>query len=150
MTATVSPPAAPWAYTLTLPNDPRAPGVARRTLRTVLAAHGMSGLADTAELLASELVTNAHRYSSEPYTLRLRTLQGPDRLRVSVWDANPVIPPPFRGPLAQPPDCEAERGRGLLLVQLCADSWGACELQGGVHGSGGKLLWVECQWGDLS
>ncbi|MEU7281792.1 ATP-binding protein [Streptomyces sp. NPDC045431] len=138
--ATVSP---SWAYTLHLPHDPRAPRVARHTLRTVLAAHGMAGLLDTAELLASELVTNAHRYSAEPYTLRLRALEEPVRLRLSVWDANPHIPAPFRGVVSSPGE-DDERGRGLHLVQSCADNWGAYELQGGLHGRPGKLLWVEC------
>lgn len=32
----------------------------------------MAALTDAAELLAGELVTNAHLYSSGPYTLRLR------------------------------------------------------------------------------
>lgn len=153
--ATVAPASPPWAYTLQLPHDPRAPRVARHTLRTVLATHGMHELTSTAELLAGELVTNAYRYSSEPYTLRLRGL-GAGRLRVGVWDANPEIPPPFRGPLPEDPDAGAERGRGLFLVRLCADNWGAYELQGGLHGRNGKLLWVECagkarcQRGDLS
>lgn len=59
----------------------------------------------------------------------------------------PEIPLPFKGGLS-PPCAEAERGRGLYLVELCPDSWGACPLQ-----QGGKLLWVECvreedcQWG---
>ena len=42
--ATVTP---PWAYTLHLPRDPRAPGVARSTLRAVLRVHGMAELTDT-------------------------------------------------------------------------------------------------------
>ncbi|AVZ73886.1 hypothetical protein SLUN_18575 [Streptomyces lunaelactis] len=144
--ATVSP---PWAYTLQLPHDPRAPGIARSTLRAVLRAHRMADLTDTAELLASELVTNAHRYSQGPFSLRLRAPE-PHRLRLGVRDANPEIPPPFKGALS-PPGADAERGRGLHLVELCADRWGACPLQ-----RGGKLLWVECvqnlecQWGDLS
>lgn len=94
---TVSPPkseaSASWAYALQLPNDPLAPRIARTTLRAVLTGHGMPQLADTAELLASELVTNAYRYSTGPATLRLRALGG-TRLRVSVWDANPHIPLP--------------------------------------------------------
>ena len=55
--STVSP---PWTYTLQLPQDPRAPGVARVTLRNVLRVHGMPELTEVAELLASELVTNAY------------------------------------------------------------------------------------------
>lgn len=91
--ATVTP---PWAYTLQLPQDPRGPGIARATLRTVLTVHGMRDLVDVAELLASELVTNAYRYSSGPYSLRLRGA-GRDRVRVGVWDSSPEIPAPFGG-----------------------------------------------------
>jgi anti-sigma regulatory factor (Ser/Thr protein kinase) len=138
--ATVSP---PWAYTLQLPHDPRAPGIARSTLRAVLRAHRMAELTDTAELLASELVTNAHRYSQGPCDLRLRAPE-PHRLRLGVWDSNPEIPPPFAGGCADPPQVAAESGRGLFLVQVCADSWGAYPLGGGLPGQGGKLLWVEC------
>ncbi|GAA3378185.1 ATP-binding protein [Streptomyces sannanensis] len=138
---TVSP---PWAYTLQLPQDPRAPGVARVTLRAVLATHGLADLSAEAELLASELVTNAYLHSDGPYTLRLRAME-PDRLRVSVWDNNPHIPPPFRGDAAGRPQDTDERGRGLVLVQHCADNWGAYPLgTGGLFGEGGKLLWVEC------
>ncbi|MFJ2111708.1 ATP-binding protein [Streptomyces sp. NPDC087850] len=147
-----------WAYTLQLPHDPRTPGIARTTLRTVLKAHRMSELTDTAELLASELVTNAYRYSRDPYTLRIRALE-PDRVRVGVWDSNPEIPPPFNGapPAAPAPDGPAEGGRGLQLVRMCADDWGVYRLGEGLSGYGGKLLWVECgrreagcRWGDVT
>lgn len=137
--ATVTP---PWSYTLQLPQDPRAPGVARTTLRTVLRAHGMSELTDTAELLVSELVTNAYLHSEGPYSLRLRDA-GRHRIRLSVWDTNPHIPAPFEWS-AQAPAELAERGRGLYLVTLWADSWGAYPMRGGLPGQGGKLLWAEC------
>ncbi|MET7858720.1 ATP-binding protein [Streptomyces sp. NPDC005318] len=139
--ATVTP---PWAYTLQLPQDPRAPGIARATLRSVLRVHGMGDLIETAELIASELVTNAYLHSSGPYSLRLRDA-GRHRIRLSVWDTNPDIPPPFRGG-AHAPSALAERGRGLHLVTLWADSWGGYPLHGGLPGHGGKLLWVECAW----
>ncbi|WP_274560177.1 ATP-binding protein [Streptomyces spiramyceticus] len=138
--ATVTP---AWTYTLQLPHDPRAPGIARSTLRAVLRTHGMTRLTDTAELLASELVTNAHLHSTGPYALRLRATD-PGRLRLGVWDSNPDIPAPFEGALGGPPEDGAEGGRGLHLVQLCADSWGAYPIATGLPGQGGKLLWVEC------
>ncbi|MEV6796196.1 ATP-binding protein [Streptomyces sp. NPDC051320] len=134
-----------WAYALQLPHDPHAPGIARKTLRAVLHSHGLDQLVDTAELLASELVTNAYRHSRGPYGLRLRAMDA-DRIRLAVWDGNPAIPAPF-GP---PPGEDAECGRGLHLVRLCAASWGAYVLAGG-----GKVLWAECeekrdcQWGGL-
>ncbi|MFF2899990.1 hypothetical protein [Streptomyces sp. NPDC057966] len=37
-----------------------------------------------------------------------------------------------------------ERGRGLYLVTLYAECWGAYPMRGGLPGQGGKLLWVEC------
>jgi anti-sigma regulatory factor (Ser/Thr protein kinase) len=99
----------------------------------------MDGLTDTAELLASELVTNAHQHSGGPFSLRLRAIE-PHRLRLGVWDTNPEIPPLFKRPLSGLPPGDAERGRGLHLVERYADSWGAYPLK-----CGGKILWVECR-----
>lgn len=133
-----------WAYTLQLPHDPRAARIARVTLRAVLAGHSMSRLVDIAELLASELVTNAYRHSTGPAGLRLRGLGG-GRLRMSVWDANPHIPPPFDtspGRL-RPVPVEADGGRGLFLVCQYADAWGGYPLGDDLFGRGGKLLWCE-------
>ncbi|MEU1278768.1 ATP-binding protein [Streptomyces sp. NPDC005805] len=133
MLTTVSP---PWTYALRLPQDPRAPGIARRSVRAVLGAHRLCGLVDTAELLVSELVTNAYRHTEGPYGMRLHTL-GRGRLRVGVWDGCPDVPAPFEG-LPRRPGPDAEGGRGLALVAVCADTWGATRLP-----HGGKLLWVE-------
>jgi anti-sigma regulatory factor (Ser/Thr protein kinase) len=135
---------ASWVYALHLPHDPLAARIARTTLRAVLAGHGLHQLGDAAELLTSELVTNAYQYSTGPATLRLRALPGA-RLRVSVWDANPHIPPPFDrrpGPL-HPVPAEADAGRGLLLVCHYADAWGGYPLGDDLFGQGGKLLWCE-------
>ncbi|MEU7279506.1 ATP-binding protein [Streptomyces sp. NPDC045431] len=142
---TVSP-HAPWSYLLQIPHNPRAPRVARMTLRAVLAGHGMDELTDTAELLACELITNAYRHSDGPATLRLRHMEG-GWLRISVWDTNPYIPAPFdrppgmRQPALAPPD--ADSGRGLLLVHMYADNWGGYPLGDDLFGRNGKLLWCE-------
>jgi anti-sigma regulatory factor (Ser/Thr protein kinase) len=145
--ATVSP---SWAYTLHLPHDPRAPGIARATLRTVLAAHDLTSLTPTAELLASELLTNAHLHTRGPYALRLRTME-PGRLRVAVWDTDPRVPAGFaeEGARGAVPTDHKEDGRGLHLVRACADSWGASVLRELGASKGGKLLWAECQRGGL-
>ncbi|MFG2294175.1 ATP-binding protein [Streptomyces sp. NPDC048603] len=126
-----------WVYTLQLPHDPRSPGVARATLRAVLHRHGMAGLADTAELIASELVTHAYRHSGGPSALRLRAM-GEQYLRVGVWDTDPEVPAPFAASAVGP-----DGGRGLDLVRLCAERYGGYRLgAGGV--CAGKLLWAEC------
>ncbi|MFF4352048.1 ATP-binding protein [Streptomyces sp. NPDC001530] len=142
--ATVSP---PWSYTLQLPHDPRAPGIARGTLRLILAAHDMPELAPTAELLAAELLTNSHCHTTGPYALRVRSTE-PDRLRVAVWDSDPRVPPGFAeappAALGDVPPQDAESGRGLYLVRACADSWGSSVLRELGASKGGKLLWAEC------
>lgn len=46
----------PWECCLYVPKDLRAVTVSRRTLRLILAVHGLIRPADTAELLATELV----------------------------------------------------------------------------------------------
>ncbi|KUO20173.1 ATP-binding protein [Streptomyces dysideae] len=133
-----------WAYALQLPHDSRAARIARVTLRAVLAGHGMSQHVDAAELLASELVTNAYRHATGPAALRLCGI-GAGRLRVSVWDANPHIPPPFDRCPGSPAlvPVEADGGRGLFLVCHYAEAWGGYPLGDDLFGRGGKLLWCE-------
>lgn len=142
---TVAPPH-PWTYALRLPHDPRAVRVARMTVRAALDGHGRQDALDAVELLTSELVTNAYLHTEGPVSLRLTGLSD-GRLRVGVWDSDPYIPAPFGGsgedfvPLAP---LDAGSGRGLRLVQECADSWGGWALGDGAPGRGaGKLLWFE-------
>jgi anti-sigma regulatory factor (Ser/Thr protein kinase) len=134
-------------YTLTLSRDPRAPGIARGTLRTVLAAHDLAQLTPTAELVAAELLANAHLHTGGPYALRLRVADA-GRVRIGVWDSDPTVPKGFGELGGVPPEMSemSESGRGLHLVRACADTWGAYAPSGG---RGGKLLWAECQCRDL-
>jgi anti-sigma regulatory factor (Ser/Thr protein kinase) len=138
--ATVSP---SWNYTLHLPHDPRAPGIARGALRLILAAHEMRELTPTAELLATELLTNAHRHTRGPYALRVLSTD-PGRLRVAVWDNDPRVPPGFSKQPSLPPPSDAEGGRGLHLVHACADAYGVSVPRELGASKGGKLLWAEC------
>lgn len=145
--ATVNP---SWGYTLHLPHDPRAPGIARTTLRAALAAHGLAELTPTAELVAAELLANAHLHTAGPYALRLLSRE-PGRLRVGVWDSDWRVPPGFRDgeqPGAVAPE-DAESGRGLHLVRACADAVGVSVLRELGASRGGKLLWAECRRSDL-
>ncbi|MGW6532743.1 ATP-binding protein [Streptomyces venezuelae] len=132
----------PWTYTLQLPHDPRAPGIGRATLRAVLETYGLGDLALTAELLAGELLNNAHCHTDGPYALRLRS-SSPEGIRVAVWDSNPRIPPGFGeadGGVDSGPPETAENGRGLHIVRACADRWGSYPVGAG---GAGKLLWAE-------
>ncbi|WP_406442558.1 ATP-binding protein [Streptomyces sp. NBC_01613] len=126
----------PWEYSLYIPNDPRAVTVCRRTLRLILTMHGLIGLVDTAELLATELVSNAVRHTKGPAALRVRWSAGV--LRIGAWDADPEPPQP---PRSLEKLVEAEEGRGLALVRACADMWGWQPLSR--HGNRGKYVWCE-------
>jgi PAS domain S-box-containing protein len=113
----------------TLAAEPTAASRARRLVRAVLLDWGLAPLLDTAELLVSELVTNAVRYSEAPIGLRLnRTAQA---LLVEVSDP---LPDP---PLERSSEGTDEGGRGLQLVHQLADSWGT-RAEGA-----GKVVWFE-------
>ncbi|MGR8008794.1 ATP-binding protein [Streptomyces hypolithicus] len=125
-----------WQYTLHIPHDARAVTICRHTLRLILNAHGLPHLAEAAELLATELMTNAVRHTKGPAALRLRWA---DRvLRIGAWDTDPTPPePPARAAAV-----DAEQGRGLDLVRTCADSWGWYPLA--TTDDTGKYVWCEC------
>ncbi|MGV9343323.1 ATP-binding protein [Streptomyces spiralis] len=127
-----------WDYTLYIPNDIRAVTVCRRTLRLILTMHGLIGLVETAELLATELVSNAVRHTKGPAALRVR--RTPDGVVwIGVWDTDPAPPDPPR-PLEQVGEAE-EEGRGLGLVTACADYWGW--RPSARFGDRGKYVWCE-------
>ncbi|MBQ0984539.1 ATP-binding protein [Streptomyces sp. F63] len=105
----------------------------------MLTAHHLGELADRAELLTSELTTNAVRYSKGPAAVLLRWAA--PILRVSVSDPCPEFPAP-RVPVG-PVAADAERGRGLLILDLLADAWGDCCAEEPALGSVGKSIWFE-------
>ncbi len=125
----------PWEYWLHVPNDLRAVSISRRTLRLILTAHDLPNLTDTAELLATELLSNAVRHTKGPATLRVHWAA--DVLRIGAWDASPEPPEPPDSVV----DTDREEGRGLTLVRACSDLWGWQPLAR--HGSRGKYVWCD-------
>ncbi|WP_030621715.1 ATP-binding protein [Streptomyces fulvoviolaceus] len=126
----------PWEYTVSIPHDPRAVTVCRRTLRLILTVHGLIRLTDTAELLATELLSNAVLHTKGLVILRVGWSAG--ALRIGAWDADPEPPEPPR-PVDQLTN--AENGRGLTLVRACADVWGWQPQSR--NGNRGKYVWCE-------
>ncbi|WP_406477521.1 ATP-binding protein [Streptomyces sp. NBC_01615] len=119
-----------------LPHSPRSAGRARALLRTQLSEWEIDGaVADTAELLLSELVTNSIQHAHTPAgrEIGVRFAHYDRRLRVEVADANNRRPEPRH---ARPDD---EGGRGLNLVQSLAERWGCCPRLYGI----GKATWAE-------
>lgn len=101
----------------TLPNDLRAPREARAAVSDFLTGVGLSWLIDDAQLLTSELVTNAVRYARGPIVVRAALRDGFVRLEVS--DAAVDAAPAPR--VAAPND---EGGRGMELVDKLSARWG--------------------------
>lgn len=87
-------------------------------------------VSDVAELLTSELVTNALIHTDHDAVLTATV--GPGGLRVEVRDFVSRRPR-----LCVPEPDEGTHGRGLLLVQSLADAWGVR-----AHGVG-KSVWFE-------
>jgi anti-sigma regulatory factor (Ser/Thr protein kinase) len=116
---------------LSLVTLPTSPFWARRYTRSFLnSCRGMSeSTAETAELIVSELVTNAVRFSGDPArTLRyseradagliaLSLRHFADGLLIEVYDtdSNP--------PVLCDADTDAENGRGLMLIDALAKKW---------------------------
>ncbi len=123
----------PWEYTLYIPHDPRAVGIGRRALRDILMTHDLPALIDPAELLASELLSNAVRHTKGPAALKLRR-SGPS-FRLGAWDTDPTPPATATTPTHD------ESGRGLHLIDACSDDWGWFQVDR--NGTRGKYVWCE-------
>jgi serine phosphatase RsbU (regulator of sigma subunit)/anti-sigma regulatory factor (Ser/Thr protein kinase) len=100
-----------------LARDPREVARARRLVRAQLLHWGIADAADTAELLVSELVTNAVRHALED-RIGLRLVRT-DALLCEVTDDEPELPA-LLGP--GPYD---ETGRGLRVVSRLSREWGS-------------------------
>ncbi|MEV5953130.1 SpoIIE family protein phosphatase [Streptomyces sp. NPDC051987] len=113
-----------------LPSDPARVADARARVLAVLEAWHLTDVAFTAELVVSELVTNAIRYGQPP--VRLRLIRGAT-LICEVSDASGAAPHLRRARTSD------EGGRGLLLVAQLAARWGTR------HQPGGKTIWAELE-----
>ncbi len=137
---------ASWPLSTSLPLGalPGATPCARLHARAVLAERGHDDLAEAAELIVSELVTNAVRASTGPDdrprydgssmpVVVLRMASDGIRLLIEVWDGIPGAP------AAAYPGPDDESGRGLMLVAAQCDRWSWQT----VPGWPGKVVWAE-------
>ncbi|MFF2523420.1 ATP-binding SpoIIE family protein phosphatase [Streptomyces liangshanensis] len=113
-----------------LRRDPAAVADARSRTADRLRSWGLGHLADTAQLVVSELVTNALRYGTG--TVRLRLIRH-HSLVCEVSDADTSTPRLRR------PRGLSESGWGLLLVSSLADRWGSRLT------ADGKIVWAELE-----
>ena len=108
--------------------DPAVVADARSATTALLFEWELPELAFTAELVVSELVTNAVRYGGGPITVRLI------RDRVLVCE---VSDPSSTQPRLQRAHGTDEGGRGLFLVAQLTARWGSR------YGRRGKTIWTE-------
>ncbi|QHA07822.1 ATP-binding protein [Streptomyces broussonetiae] len=119
--------------TAALPRVPESVSDARRLVRHTLADWRLSVLADVAELVVSELSSNAVEHARLD-TFRVTVQRGTgDRVRVAVTDKSTVLP------VVRPLDDKAEGGRGLALVDAVSCKWGTDRL------GWGKRVWADLE-----
>jgi anti-sigma regulatory factor (Ser/Thr protein kinase) len=126
------------AATCSLEPRPESVKLGRDLTRAALCQWGMAVLADMAELVVSELVTNALRHgvpsarrlvSDRP--VRLKLLAQPPFMMCMVSDPGAEIP------VLRESDPTQENGRGLRVVEACSVRWGWHLLD-----EGGKIVWA--------
>lgn len=129
---------------LTLAAVPTAVSAARRYVRDELGQAGLAVLIDDAELVASELITNAVRATgvmqADPTwpqlegvaVIRIRLGLSVTSVFIEVWDRDCTFP------ALQEASDDEENGRGLLIVASLCTRWSARRAR-----DGGKVVWAE-------
>ena len=132
---------------LELPALPASVRPARLYAKNILYQWRMAALADTVELLVSEIITNAIRASTRSAHQQRETGPDPFALRMRFWltsDGHSVLIQVWDGdhhrPVRQNAGLDAEAGRGLLLVETLSTRWGCYA----ADGQGGKMVWAAC------
>jgi hypothetical protein len=107
------------------------PGVARRARDLATEACLIARIPElvaSASIVTSELVANAVRHAGTPFELTL--IRTPRYLHIGVRDED------GRPAVRLDPDSSASTGRGLLIVEQTASSWGSTPAQQG------KVVWA--------
>jgi anti-sigma regulatory factor (Ser/Thr protein kinase) len=134
-------PQAPWPLQtrLELAALPTAVPCARGHVRSVAREWGLDGLADTAELVTSELVTNAIFAAGHLRTradlpavplVRIWVTSDGITIVIHVWDGSTAEP------VRKEPGPGEENGRGLMLVEALSKDWGS------YRKLDGKVVWA--------
>jgi len=115
---------------------PGAVPCARLRVRHLLWEWKLTDFSEAAELVVSELLTNAVQASQAMEFLtpvRMWLLSDKQRVLILIWDASPQPPVRMysRG--------DAENGRGLLLVETISTQWNWYF----PHDPGGKVVWAQ-------
>lgn len=110
-----------------LPADPRSPREARRIVSRTLHEWDLDDVVDVAELLTSEVVTNALLHAGSP--VRLVIALDDRTLRIEAHDHG------SHAPVLRRVGSDSHSGRGLALVEALATEWGSRDEDDG------KVVW---------
>src|SRR5216683_3856126 len=114
---------------------PAARRFVRETLRSWQVL-GCDGLLADAELLTSELVTNAVLHAETPVRVTCRADGGEVEVSVLDWLPGCTIPGPGR-----PADAHWDAGRGLVMLAALSSSWGVA------YAPAAKAVWFRLRLG---
>jgi anti-sigma regulatory factor (Ser/Thr protein kinase) len=122
---------------------PSAVSCARGHVRSVAHEWGLANLADTAALLASEIVTNAVQASGRLRTavlpvVKLSITSDGESLVIRVWDAGQAMP------VRQNVGPGDDSGRGLMIIDALSAGWGS------YPEADGKVVWATISLADNS
>jgi anti-sigma regulatory factor (Ser/Thr protein kinase) len=120
-----------WSARALLPPNDRAPAAARRLVSTLLVAWGYADQVELAELVVSELVSNAVRHAGDCGDLEIELSGDLDVIRLRVADGSP------EHPIIRPDPTGARPGLGLQLIEQVATGWGVEDYLFG------KRVWVD-------
>ena len=102
-------------------STPESVGMVRGQVRAALEFSGLKDYADDAELIASELVSNAVRHGSssadDKITVALSRIPGGPGVALIVIDTSP------EPPILKEFTLDAEGGRGMAIVDALSSSW---------------------------
>ena len=105
---------------------------ARHHTRAVLSNWGLPAVVDDAEVIVSELFTNALQASdNDASVISMRLFADHNHLLIMVWDGNARMPA-LRN--ASPDEVD---GRGLMIVEALSDACGAAPAV-----DAGKIVWA--------
>jgi anti-sigma regulatory factor (Ser/Thr protein kinase) len=120
-----------WRATVDLPIVPDGPRAARRIVAALLDVWELPALRADAELVVSELVTNAYRHAAGSDVFALEVVGRSDGVWVALADGSAIRP------IVQELSDDRTAGRGMAIVAALAADWGAEDWHGG------KRVWVD-------
>jgi anti-sigma regulatory factor (Ser/Thr protein kinase) len=120
-----------WQAAIDVPAAVHGPASARRLVGVLLPMWGLAQYTEHAQLVISELVTNALQHAPGTDSFEFEVIGFPDRVRMSLADGSSIRPVIAELDNARP------SGRGLRIVEALSARWGSDD-----H-NGGKRVWVE-------